>query len=51
MGEITFAHTNCFYCNSWSDEAENEVIRIPGARVGQVGDGYHWARYDFGPIL
>lgn len=49
MGEITFAHTDCFYCQGWAREAETEANRRPDVEAAQVGDDYHWARYDVGP--
>ena len=33
MTEITYAHLNCFYCESLSGEAEDEAVRTPAARA------------------
>lgn len=46
MTEITYAHLNCFYCESLSGEAEDEAVRTPAARAAQVGFDDHWARYE-----
>ena len=46
MSEITYAHLNCFYCESLSDEAEDEAIHTPDACAAQVGFDDHWARYE-----
>ena len=46
MSKITYAHLNCFYCESLSDEAEDEAVRTPDACAAQVEFDDHWARYE-----
>lgn len=43
---ITYAHNNCYYCRGYARDAEHETTRRPDTVAAQVGDDFHWARYE-----